>query len=889
MNPLERFVEALAADGRAVASDGSLPALLRVGERELYVYAWRLTGHGDPSGRSRAELRIVMHRADPGPLRWDGFTPPLLLGYDEDRDIFAAWQADVRRHPALNASAYAPSAVIDGAWTDGFAATIGTARPNRESERRAALTEVIVAFTPERACKYLSVMDDLRRLRELTSEAPDMAAALRLQLRDEGLRFVGLPPRRRGPRAGRGHEWLWRPVEEDVDRLLPPSEQGRLQEVFDGFIRPPSPAGGLREDGEPRPPRVVSTGFLAGDYGELSRWRALEPGADYWFWLEIGPPVAESIELTPVDVEGVEAGARLSVVVSGFPGELEVHESMDTGVLELGERRASVVRAPLDLDGRMAFPVRSPPRQGPARLRCNLYRDGVLVQSRLVVAHVGDELRPEGPALTSELEYALSRQLDPAGLERLPSADLSISINGNEATHQIRFFAPNGERKADVTLSDPELQGIIDACRDTLREVAWNTPAEWEEGIPTNYDTLPSKATREKHLIMLATIGYREYAHLSKRLAENKDPIRLPTLIKPPQRIELAADPKQFLPAAVLYDHPIETGGTAGIESCEVFAGWLHSGAPREDSQCLMGDCPHHDDTQIMCPAGFWGFRHELGWPLSDELETQGALNCDERPEIGVGIATDLRLRDEHETELRDCFQHLDLTETRQGFFEMLQRRDDQVVYLYCHGGMTSMQAAFVRVGPETEKKITAAELFTLSQSLGALENERPLVFLNGCRTGALSPRSRFDLVSGFIKDVGAAGVIATEITVFEPMASIFATTFLKAFLSDEMTVGQAIRHARLELLRAGNPLGLAYIPFVLGGTRLNRRGDPPALLREELTETPPGEPASAREPVFAGELVPAGEIMWAGEQVAAEPLAGCEPPSDGELSTAGP
>lgn len=846
MRPLERFVQALAAGGRTVTYGGSLPALLRVGERELCVYAWRLTAHGDPSRRSRPELRVVMHRADPGPLRWEGHTPPLLLGYDEDRDIFAAWQADVRRRPAPRASAYVPSAVIDAAGVDGFAATLGVARPRGDSELREALTEVIVAFTPERACKYLSVIDDLRRLRELSSEAPDMAAALRRQLSEEGLRFVKAPTRRRRRRARPGRTRLLGPVSEEVDRLQPPS----IKRVFDGLIRPPSPTSELRREGEPRLPRVVSTGFLAEDYGKLSLWRALEPSTDYWFWLEIGAPVAGSIEVTPVDVEGVEVGARLSVVVSGFPGELEVREALDTGVLELGEQRASVVRAPLNLDGCMAFPVRSPAKSGPARLRCNLYRDGILVQSRLVVAHIGDENPLDGPALHSELEYALSRQLDPAGLERLPSADLSISINGNETTHQVRFFAADGERKADVTLSEQELQGIIDACRATLREVAWNTPEEWEKGIPTNYDTPPSMTMRQRHLVQLATIGYRQYAQLAERLAGDRDPIRLSERIRPPQRIELAADPKQFLPAAVLYDHPIETGAETGIETCEAFAGWLGSGAPREDSRCLMGECPNYDDLQVVCPAGFWGFRHELGWPVSDELETIGTLQCDGRPELGVGIATDLLLRDDHEKELRNRFHHLDLTETREGFFEMLQRRDDQVVYLYCHGGMTPKQAAFVRLGPATEKKITAAELFTLRRKLGALEHERPLVFLNGCRTGAISPQSRFELVSGFIKDIGAAGVIATEITVFEPMASVFATTFLAAFLSDGMTVGQAIRHARVELLRTGNPLGLVYIPFVLGGTRVSRRSDPPALLREGLTKTPPGLPAATGKPV---------------------------------------
>jgi hypothetical protein len=68
----------------------------------------------------------------------------------------------------------------------------------------------------------------------------------------------------------------------------------------------------------------------------------------------------------------------------------------------------------------------------------------------------------------------------------------------------------------------------------------------------------------------------------------------------------------------------------------------------------------------------------------------------------------------------------------------------------------------------------------------------------------------------------GAAGVIGTEITVFEPLARAFAEACLRRFL-EGATLGAAVRGARLELLGQGNPLGLAYIPFALPGLRLQR------------------------------------------------------------------
>ena len=70
---------------------------------------------------------------------------------------------------------------------------------------------------------------------------------------------------------------------------------------------------------------------------------------------------------------------------------------------------------------------------------------------------------------------------------------------------------------------------------------------------------------------------------------------------------------------------------------------------------------------------------------------------------------------------------------------------------------------------------------------------------------------------------LGASGVIGTEITVFETLAGPFALAFWRHALSGTIGVGEAIRRARLELLQAGNPLGLVYTPFVFAGTRIER------------------------------------------------------------------
>jgi hypothetical protein len=85
------------------------------------------------------------------------------------------------------------------------------------------------------------------------------------------------------------------------------------------------------------------------------------------------------------------------------------------------------------------------------------------------------------------------------------------------------------------------------------------------------------------------------------------------------------------------------------------------------------------------------------------------------------------------------------------------------------------------------------------------------LVFINGCHTTALEPEKAIQFITPFIENAKAAGVIGTEITIFEPLASVFGEESLRRFLDSE-TIGHAVRSARLKLLKDGNPLGLVYI-----------------------------------------------------------------------------
>jgi hypothetical protein len=127
-----------------------------------------------------------------------------------------------------------------------------------------------------------------------------------------------------------------------------------------------------------------------------------------------------------------------------------------------------------------------------------------------------------------------------------------------------------------------------------------------------------------------------------------------------------------------------------------------------------------------------------------------------------------------------------------------------------------------VRASPKDEPVLTADILF--SERIG-WESPRPLVFINGCRTVAVEPQKVVEFVGALVGNAHAAGVIGAEITVFEPMATVFAVEYLRRFLRGT-PVGEPTRAARLALLEQGNPLGLVYVPFALPTLRLARNSN---------------------------------------------------------------
>jgi hypothetical protein len=281
------------------------------------------------------------------------------------------------------------------------------------------------------------------------------------------------------------------------------------------------------------------------------------------------------------------------------------------------------------------------------------------------------------------------------------------------------------------------------------------------------------------------------------------------------------------VPAALIYDYDLETNANlSDYTLCSTFQDALNNPGSLEDCSCFKGKCPSrgNNDT-VICPSGFWGYRHGLGMPLSVATAPDAPLEIlyQQEPQLAVGVSTDpaFTLRPAHEQALQSLQPGLgwNYGATRDDVFKLLKDTKPHLVYFFCHGGVAN-NVPYIQVGAPTERGITRDNL-RLKRI--RWDDSHPLVFINGCHTTALEPEVALELVSAFVENARASGVVGTEITIFEPLARAFAEECLRRFLGGT-PISEAVRGARLALLKVGNPLGLVYISFAMASLRLDKQ-----------------------------------------------------------------
>lgn len=133
----------------------------------------------------------------------------------------------------------------------------------------------------------------------------------------------------------------------------------------------------------------------------------------------------------------------------------------------------------------------------------------------------------------------------------------------------------------------------------------------------------------------------------------------------------------------------------------------------------------------------------------------------------------------------------------------------DKVLYLYCHAVASPTDPDDSHLILSGDQSVTLAELSVHAPIEDALP-AHPLVFINACESGDLSPNFYDGFVPYFLAK-GARGVIGTECKT----PGLFASEWSKAFF-DELFAGRSLGEVVLELRRRflaehNNPLGLLY------------------------------------------------------------------------------
>lgn len=597
--------------------------------------------------------------------------------------------------------------------------------------------------------------------------------------------------------------------------------------------RPRAPARGGA-----RPERTVSNGFAAGPGRRpLPPENTLQAGAEYAFWLQVGRRVKGSIATgdTELDTGALQTGALIDVVL--FPVGSAFQVRADLGQLRLeADGTVAVARQPgvpdeLPARGlrarRLFFPVRAPETAGEHRLRCNLYHGQTLLQSWLVRARVtAQPLTYRRNALRSAPDYVLSHTLDPARLQALSPHRLSVLMNGNgDGTHSF-FFKGAEDYRRPATLDAHALQDLIETGRGALRKAAWADDQPWTSGKAYVYGDGKRDLERLRaDLERLARRGCDFYDALIGGFANGYDEEnRLQQLMRRPGMVQIASreSATHVVPAALFYDRTaLDRGSPAEFTLCPAFLQGLDDPRPLEEHPCFQGDCVSFGEPEVVCPSGFWGFRHALGMPLSvgkTAPDVDEALAYADAPGMAVAVWRDFTRRAQHEAVLRTLRPDLvwQYADTRKAALSLLASTRSPVVYFYCHGGMEK-NVPYLLVGGKNEGFIAPSSF----RGRIRWNQPRPLVFINGCETGALEPETALSLVSALVERANASGVIGAEITIFEPLACEFAEEFLRRFVVQGQRLGEAVRGARLALLKRGNPLGLVYIPFAIAGLHL--------------------------------------------------------------------
>lgn len=572
----------------------------------------------------------------------------------------------------------------------------------------------------------------------------------------------------------------------------------------------------LLEKAEAVTRRVVNTWFTSGNRS-LSPEESLAAGAEYDLNIQIGPPLRQSNVRRPAEIPEEE----LSPFYTDEGIDLRIVLFSEDFQIPGPEQLLRLPEPPL-ASPTVNFHVRAPAESGQARLRACVYYQQNLLQSLLVDAAVTPEAQAPHPAGNhAEVEFALSGTL--RQIQRLPERTLNILTNDSgDGTHTFAV-AGKGLRQS-FRLDEGKMRTAVDVARQQLDKVG--TTTDWL-GRPA-YRFGPNHRGEPQEFVSqikeLAALGYELYVELvtDQDVAFEED-LRQALGCSATIQVAMTRSANYVFPWALVYDKPLvrSDGNVVCPETLKALAkggveGFLDS------HPCFAAGCPHADDNNVICPSGFWGFKHVIEQPLP--VPAEGATGEAGEIELEIkaagkiamlmAVSRDLQMLNEHKAEVINL-PHLaiDYRDDKMGIGKALQRTDLQIVYFFCHGGR---KGASVWLGVGKGEKLYPTDLHGWKVNWGTCH---PLVILNGCQTVGITPDDLLDFNRRLARS-RAAGIIGTEVSIHESLARHFAIG-LFAGLIRGARMGEIMRSHRLQLLERYNPLGLVYTLYCHAGLRV--------------------------------------------------------------------
>ncbi|SNY53179.1 CHAT domain-containing protein [Paractinoplanes atraurantiacus] len=606
---------------------------------------------------------------------------------------------------------------------------------------------------------------------------------------------------------------------------------------------------GIWEDETGPARRYVNTRLCRhGTETDIARDAALLPATGYDVLVNIGR--RDDRSLLPADEAGFPrdrlppGGLWLMLVVhtpAGFEQRwLYLPEDGDSYVCPCSPRTASHVCTAEQRRPFAVVTVTTPAE--PARLTVRL-----AVYHGAAVVHVHEVGLPmTSPArLSATVVYSLTRSFTDLGPFR--DRKLSVFTSPSAAGTDGRVYV-NGVSAEPMAFSYSDQQAE-NACKTARTQLFQTHLVKVADRWTSTYDDQQAKkqAEFEADLLALARVGRALHASVFGR--GDGPQIRQMLLHEAgagPAVVQCGrlANEKLTIPWQIVYDLPMQSAD----ETPYVCPSVRELGGPKP------GVCPYEDDHKpvgrsVLCPYGFWGLAHILEVPPN--LGEERALRHVVSEQANLPVATVLGWNPQpspaEERSKVEALRHVQVLregalgvvspviDKRRTFGERLAFADMDVVYVYAHcerqrdEGATASTAKIVFGTGET---FTAVDVRGWNEYYDwparHWEDREPLVVLNACHTGEILAATLTGFVDAFAQTAGAAGVVATEVTLEQCLAGLAMELFL-AELARNVPVGEAMRRMRWSLLARGNVMGLAYTPYCaadltlrLGGTNGN-------------------------------------------------------------------